>query len=210
VSNAGIDLPFPIGSARTWLSLLVILGSLAIALLVRHRNGLVISLIIAILALIFGLQWQFPVFETVTGNIRSSLHLSSEFASLLIGLTLYTAAFIAETVRGSIQSVSRGQWEAARAIGLKPWTITRLIVFPQALRVMIPPLTNDCLNLAKNSSLALAIGYSDIYAISSTIANQTGKSVEMLIVVMMTYLGFNLIVSWLMNQVNQRVQIPER
>lgn len=123
---------------------------------------------------------------------------------------MYTAAFIAETVRAGIQSVSKGQWEAARAIGLKPGTITRLIVFPQALRVMIPPLTNECLNLAKNSSLAIAIGYTDIYAISSTIANQTGKSVEMLLVVMATYLSFNLIVSLIMNRVNQQVSIKER
>lgn len=95
-------------------------------------------------------------------------------------------------------------------MGLKPLLVMRLVIFPQALPVIIPPLTNECLNLVKNSSLAIAIGYNDIYAISSTIANQTGKAVEMLIVVMATYLFFNLVISLAMNQLNQRVKIQER
>jgi general L-amino acid transport system permease protein len=141
-------------------------------------------------------------------DLPGGLHLSSEFLTLTLALSAYTAAFIAETVRGGILSVDRGQWEAARALGLKPWTILRLIVFPQALRVIIPPLTNDCLNLAKNSSLAIAIGFTDVYAVSSTIANQTGRSVEMLLVVMATYLSFNSIVSLVMNRLERRVMIP--
>ncbi|MFN9175259.1 MAG: amino acid ABC transporter permease [Synechocystis sp.] len=129
--------------------------------------------------------------------------LSPEFATLLTGLTIYTAAFIAEVVRGGIQSVDRGQWEAAQALGLKGNLALRLVIFPQALRVMIPSLTSEYLNLAKNSSLAIAIGFSDIYAIANTIANLTGRAIEMLIVVMATYLALNLLVSWGMNRLNQ-------
>jgi general L-amino acid transport system permease protein len=210
ISNAGVDLPFPQGSTRTWLSLAITLGCIFLAVFSKRQNITIVAIVFAAIAFFFGLQWRIPILEPTAGNITEGLHLSSEFATLLIGLTVYTAAFIAETTRAGIQSVSKGQWEAARAIGLQPWTITRSIVFPQALRVMIPPLTNDCLNLAKNSSLAIAIGYNDIYAISNTIANQTGKSVEMLIVVMASYLSFNLVVSWIMDRVNRRVQIPER
>jgi general L-amino acid transport system permease protein len=129
--------------------------------------------------------------------------LSPEFATLLTGLTLYTAAFIAEVVRGGIQSVDRGQWEAAQALGLSRNLALRLVIFPQALRVMIPSLTSEYLNLAKNSSLAIAIGYSDIYAIANTIANLTGRAIEMLIVVMGTYLLLNLLIAWAMNRLNQ-------
>ncbi|MBF2017079.1 MAG: ABC transporter permease subunit [Rivularia sp. T60_A2020_040] len=135
---------------------------------------------------------------------------SSELAALLIGLTFYTGAFIAEIVRGGIQSVSKGQWEAARSLGLKPGLIMRLVIFPQALRVIIPPLTSQYLNLTKNSSLAIAIGYPDIYFVASTTFNQTGKAVEVMILIMLTYLTFSLIISLIMNLFNRSVQIKER
>lgn len=135
---------------------------------------------------------------------------SSELAALLIGLTFYTGAFIAEIVRGGIQSVSKGQWEAARSLGLKPGLIMRLVIFPQALRVIIPPLTSQYLNLTKNSSLAIAIGYPDIYFVASTTFNQTGKAVEVMILIMFTYLTFSLTISLIMNLFNRSVQIKER
>ncbi|MBE9211444.1 ABC transporter permease subunit [Plectonema cf. radiosum LEGE 06105] len=138
------------------------------------------------------------------------LRFSSELAALLIGLTFYTGAFIAEIVRGGIQSVSKGQWEAARSLGLKPVLIMRLVIFPQALRVIIPPLTSQYLNLTKNSSLAIAIGYPDIYFVASTTFNQTGKAVEVMILIMLTYLTFSLIISLIMNLFNRSVQIKER
>ena len=138
------------------------------------------------------------------------MNISPEFATLLAGLTIYTAGFIAEVVRSGIQSVSKGQWEAAKALGLNSGLAMRLVIFPQALRVMIPPLTSEFLNLAKNSSLAVAIGYNDIYAVSNTISNQTGKSIEMLLVVMATYLIFNLIISTVMNLLNRSVQLKEK
>ena len=138
------------------------------------------------------------------------LRLSSEFSALLLGLTIYTATFIAEIVRGGIQSVPKGQWEAAKSLGLKPQQVMSLVIFPQALRAIIPPLSNQYLNLAKNSSLAIAIGFSDLYAVSSTTFNQTGRAVEVMILICATYLSISLLISLLMNLYNRAVQIPER
>ncbi|WP_373526589.1 amino acid ABC transporter permease [Nostoc sp.] len=136
--------------------------------------------------------------------------LSPEFSALLLGLTFYTGAFIAEIVRGGIQSVPKGQWEAARSLGLKPGLVMRLVIFPQALRVIIPPLTSQYLNLTKNTSLAIAIGYPDIYFVASTTFNQTGKAVEVILLIMLTYLILSLTISVAMNLFNRTVQIKER
>jgi general L-amino acid transport system permease protein len=136
--------------------------------------------------------------------------LSPEFSTLLLGLTFYTGAFIAEIVRGGIQSVPKGQWEAARSLGLKPGLMMRLVIFPQALRVIIPPLTSQYLNLTKNSSLAIAIGYPDVYFVASTSLNQTGKAVEIMLLIMLTYLTLSLTISLIMNLFNRTVQIQER
>jgi general L-amino acid transport system permease protein len=136
--------------------------------------------------------------------------LSPEFSSLLLGLTFYTGAFIAEIVRGGIQSVPKGQLEAAKSLGLNPGLAMRLVIFPQALRVIIPPLTSQYLNLTKNSSLAIAIGYPDIYFVASTTFNQTGKAVEVMLLIMITYLTLSLIISFTMNLFNRSVQIKER
>jgi general L-amino acid transport system permease protein len=136
--------------------------------------------------------------------------LSSEFCALVIGLTLYSGAFIAEIVRGGILAIAKGQWEAAKALGLKPGKTLRLIIFPQAMRVIIPPLTSQYLNIAKNSSLAIAVGYEDIYAVSSTTFNQTGRPVQIVLLLMATYLTISLIISLVMNFINRRVQIRER
>ncbi len=136
--------------------------------------------------------------------------LSPEFSALLLGLTFYTGAFIAEIVRGGIQSVAKGQWEAARSLGLKPGLVMRLVIFPQALRVIIPPLTSQYLNLTKNTSLAIAIGYPDIYFVASTTFNQTGKAVEVILLIMLTYLILSLTISVAMNLFNRTVQIKER
>jgi general L-amino acid transport system permease protein len=136
-------------------------------------------------------------------NLPGNVQLSPEFSALLLGLTLYTGAFIAEVVRGGIQAVPKGQWEAARAMGLKPALIMRLVIFPQALRVMIPPLTSQYLNLAKNSSLAIAIGYPDLYATASTTFNQTGRAVEVMMLLMATYLLISLMIALIMNWWNR-------
>ena len=138
------------------------------------------------------------------------LALSPEFSSLFAGLTFYTGTFIAEIVRGSIQGVDRGQSEAARALGLSAGVTLRRVIFPQALRTMIPSLANQYLNLAKNSSLAIAIGYPDLYAISSTTFNQTGRAVEMMILISITYLAVSLTIAGLLNAYNSRMQRSSR
>jgi general L-amino acid transport system permease protein len=143
-------------------------------------------------------------------NFTGGTTLSPEFSALLLSLVLYTAAFIGEIVRGGIQSVSRGQVEAARSIGLGERQVLGLIVLPQALRVIVPPLTSQYLNLVKNSSLAIAIGYPDLFNVSTTIANITGQPVAIILVVMATYLAISLATSLLMNLYNRRVQIRER
>ena len=161
-----------------------------------------------ILLFCFGIDWIVPQLQD--RSITGGLNLSPEFATLLFGLGIYTSAFIAEVVRAGIQSVSKGQWEAARALGLNSASIMQMVIFPQALRVMIPPLTSEFLNLIKNSSLAIAIGYSDIYAIGNTIFNNTGKPIEVILLLMMVYLIINLIVSLIMNRFNALVQLRER
>ena len=145
-----------------------------------------------------------------SGVQLGDLRLSSEFSALLLGLAIYTATFIAEIVRGGIQSVSKGQWEAAKSLGLKPGLVMALVVFPQALRAIIPPLANQYLNLAKNSSLAIAVGYPDLYAIASTTFNQTGRAVEVMLLICATYLTISLLISLLMNFYNRSVQFVER
>ena len=143
-------------------------------------------------------------------NFVGGLALSPEFVALLVGLVLYTAAFIGEVVRGGIQAVRRGQLEAARALGLSEGDTLRLIVFPQALRIIVPPLTSQYLNLAKNSSLAVAIGYPDLFKVGQTMANQTGQPVPVIILIMGTYLAISLVTSVFMNLYNRRVQVLER
>jgi general L-amino acid transport system permease protein len=143
-------------------------------------------------------------------NLSGGKVLSPEFMALTSGLVLYTAAFIGEVVRAGIQAVSKGQVEASRALGLNGFQTLRLIVFPQALRVIIPPLTSQYLNLVKNSSLAIAVGYPDVFYVSNTIQNQTGRAVEMITLVMLTYLSISLLTSVLMNWYNQRIKLVER
>jgi general L-amino acid transport system permease protein len=143
-------------------------------------------------------------------NYRGGARMSPEYAALLFGLVFYTGAFIAEIVRAGIQAVSKGQVEAARALGLRPLLVLRLVVFPQALRVIIPPLTSQYLNLAKNSSLAVAIGYPDLFSIGGTIFNQTGHALEIISLIMLSYLTMSLTTSLLLNIYNRRVRLVER
>lgn len=225
ISKKGITLPWPANTPTAWASALGLLILAVAAYLVwRWRlrqmeqagrsgrgQGLVLWAMaaIALTLFCFGLGWSFPRLgddNLVVGGLRISL----EYAAMLAGLTFYTGAFIAEIVRAGIQSVSRGQWEAARSLGLKTGLALRLVVFPQALRVIIPSLNGQYMNLAKNSSLALAIGYPDIFATGQTIQNQTGRAVEVVLLWAVTYLSINLIISLVMNRFNQSVQIRER
>ena len=143
-------------------------------------------------------------------NFRGGLVLTPEFAALLFGLTLYTASFIAEIVRGGILAVPHGQTEASEALGLRrSWTL-RLIVLPQALRIIIPPTTSQYLNLTKNSSLAIAIGYPDLVAVGNTTINQTGQAVEAISIFMAVYLILSLLISVFMNWYNKKIALVER
>lgn len=143
-------------------------------------------------------------------QIQGGLRLSPEFCTLLLGLVVYTGSFIAEIVRAGIQSVPEGQREAARALGLKSGQVMRMVILPQAQLVIIPPLTSQYLNLAKNSSLAIAIGFPDVYFVASTTFNQTGRAVEVMLLIMLTYLTISLIIALLMNQYNRTVQLQQR
>jgi general L-amino acid transport system permease protein len=152
-----------------------------------------------------------PVIPELAGlNFRGGLRLTPEFAALLFGLVVYTGAFIAEIVRAGIQAVAKGQVEAARSLGLTNSQALRLVVFPQALRIMIPPITSQYLNLAKNSSLAIAIGYPDLFSIAGTVFNQTGAAIEIIVIMMLSYLSMSLFTSLLMNIYNKRIQLVER
>jgi general L-amino acid transport system permease protein len=144
-------------------------------------------------------------------QLEGGLKLTPEFAALVTGLSLYTGSYIAEIVRAGIQSVSRGQWEAGKSLGLKSGTLMRMVILPQALRVIVPPLTSQYLNLAKNSSLAVAVAYPDVYfVVGSPTLNQTGRAIETMIIIMATYLTISLIVSLFMNWYNKTVQLKER
>ncbi|MFL6935832.1 MAG: amino acid ABC transporter permease [Xanthobacteraceae bacterium] len=144
-------------------------------------------------------------------NFAGGMRVIPEFVALLVALVTYTAAFIAEIVRAGILAVARGQTEAAYSLGLRPGQALRLIIIPQALRVIIPPLTSQYLNLTKNSSLAVAIGYPDLFAVfAGTTLNQTGQAIEVIAITMAVYLAISLITSLLMNWYNARMKLVER
>lgn len=161
-------------------------------------------------SLALGAPWtvQWPRLQGF--NIQGGMQFSPEYFALVAGLTLYTAAFIAEIVRSGILAVGTGQWEAAKALGLKQTQILRLIVLPQALRVIIPPTTSQYLNLAKNSSLAVAIGYQDIVSIANTTINQTGQAIEGIALIMAVYLSISLSISAFMNWYNSHIALVGR
>jgi len=152
--------------------------------------------------------WEIPALGRF--NFQGGLQLSPEFASLLTGLVIYTGAFIAEIVRGGILAVSKGQKEAARALGLSSFQVLRLVILPQALRIIVPPITSQYLNLAKNSSLAVAVGYPDLFNVANTIINQSGRAIEMILLIMASYLTMSLTTSAFMNWYNRRIRFVER
>jgi general L-amino acid transport system permease protein len=155
-----------------------------------------------------GLFLGFP--ELVDGVWQAPLRFTVEFGALLTGLVVYTAAFIAEVVRGGIASVPKGQWEAATSLGFSPLLTLRRIVLPQALRVIVPGLNSQYISLAKNSSLAVACGFTDLYSVSETTLNQTGRAVEVMLILLGSYLVIDLVISALMNGLNGLVQLRER
>jgi general L-amino acid transport system permease protein len=173
-------------------------------------TGLIVGLPLVVFA-IAGAPLSFSFPQSGRFNIMGGVEILPEFAALLLALTIYTAAFIAEVVRAGVLAVPHGQTEAAQALGLRAGTILRRIVVPQAMRVIVPPLTNQYLNLIKNSSLAVAIGYPDLVQIfTGTVLNQTGQAVEVVAITMAVYLTISLSTSLLMNIYNSHIALVER
>jgi general L-amino acid transport system permease protein len=226
ISNRGIKVPWLEGDGLRWLIGGLVFAIFATMALSRwahqrqqktgqvfpvYRVGALLLLVLPVaLCLLSGaaLTVVTPVLKGF--NFVGGLTLSPEFLALLLGLVIYTAAFIAEVVRSGIQSVSGGQWEAAGALGLRHPLVLRLIVLPQALRVIIPPMTSQYLNLTKNSSLAVAIGYPDIVSVINTTLNQTGQAIEGIAMIMAAYLTVSLTISIFMNWYNKRMALVER
>ncbi len=227
ITNRGIDFPVPAPDpAWGYIGLAFVAACIVIWLVNRwavkrqERSGQQFPMFWVGLGILIGLplltwilngaptQMDVPVLKGF--NFQGGRNISPEFSALLIGLVLYTASFIAQIVRAGIQSISHGQTEAAMSIGLKPGMVLKLVIFPQALRVIVPPLTSQLLNLTKNSSLAVAIGYPDFVQVAGTTINQTGQAVEGVAMMMVVYLTFSLLTSAFMNWYNKKIKIVER
>jgi general L-amino acid transport system permease protein len=227
ISNRGVSFPVPHEDpVHFWMLLALVAGvaaSWAISRWARERQartgeqfpslwlglGLVLGLPLTVF-LAAGAPLQLDVPALHGFNFAGGIVFSPEFAALLIGIVIYTGSFIAETVRAGILAVSWGQSEAALALGLSGWQRMRLIVLPQALRVIVPPLTGEYLSLTKNSSLAVIIGYPDLVSIANTTINQTGHAVEGIAMIMAVYLVISLVISAVMNLYNRAVALVER
>jgi general L-amino acid transport system permease protein len=227
LSNSGLTVPSLIWtSAHTIVLLALVLGGILgifvhrRATAERIRTGQVrmtwpvvtLALLVPAVLAIFIVQPDLTLSIPEKGRFRltGGSQLTPEFTALLVGLALSASAGIAEIVRSGILSVSKGQWEAARALGLRDGPTMRLVVLPQALRVIIPPLTSSYLSLFKNSSLAIAIGYPDLVMVSNTTMNQTGQAIEGIAIFMLVYLGLSIMISLFMNWYNSRVALKER
>lgn len=227
LSNRGLIMPRPLFGERFGWTVAAFLLGLAIALLVGrwararqmrtgqpfHSVWAGVGIVVGLTAgafLVTGMPLSFDVPVKTRFNLNGGMDVPPEFMSLLFALGIYTASFIAEIVRAGILAVSHGQTEAARALGLRGGLTLRLVVLPQAFRVIIPPLTSEYLNLVKNSSLAVAIGYADLVAVGGSVLNQTGQSVEVVVIWMVVYLGISLITSFGMNLFNARMALVER
>jgi general L-amino acid transport system permease protein len=228
LSQRGLYLTWPVPGETAGLWLAILAAALIAAALV-YRNllrrqvrtgksthpalvGLVILLAPPAVAwlLLEPAPFQLSTPELQRFNFTGGLALTTEFAALMTGLVIYTGAFIAEVIRAGIQAVPRGQVEAARAVGLRQAQALRLVVLPQALRVIIPPLISQYLNLTKNTSLAIAIGYPDLFFVGRTIINQAGRAMQVFLLVMAVYLTISLLTSLVMNLYNRRVALVER
>lgn len=228
INQRGIMVPRPIPDEQfgfTWIGIaLAIVGVIVLRQWAKKRleatgqrfpvflTSLAVLIIVPTAVFIVSgasVSFEIPVLERF--NFKGGLQLPPEFMALLFGLTIYTAAFIAETVRGGIQAVSKGQTEAAQSLGLKEGDRLRLVIVPQAMRVIIPPLTSQYLNLTKNSSLGAAIGYPELVNVfAGTSLNQTGRAIECIALTMLVYLTFSLLTSAIMNWYNARVSLVER
>lgn len=227
VTNRGIYMPAPIFGDSIWIvAVAFVIGLIGAIIYSRwaskrqmatgQRSPVLmvnLALIVGLPLLAFiglGLPVSFDVPKLGKFNMQGGTVVGPEFLSLYLALSFYTASFIAEIVRAGIRGVSKGQSEAAHALGIRPGLTTRLIVLPQALRIIIPPLTSQYLNLTKNSSLAVAIGYADLVAVGGTILNQTGHSIEIIGIWMLLYVSTSLATSLFMNWFNAKMALVER
>ena len=228
LNNRGLFLPSPIFHSGGWLLFgafaLALVAAIAFHRVARRRQlqtGQQLPVLWVTLALFVGLpllvllsgevRVSFSYPEPGRFNIRGGVEVLPEFVALLFGLVIYTASFIAEVVRAGVLAVPKGQIEAASALGLRRSATLRLVVIPQAMRVIIPPLTSQYLNLTKNSSLAVAVGYPDLVQVfTGTVLNQTGQAVEVVAITMAVYLTISLATSFAMNLFNARMAIVER
>lgn len=227
LSNRGLNIPSPVDITSFSVSLLVLAFSvIGYFLLDRKRDQLVnetgvesplwekLNFLVFLLPIItwalMGASTEFSLPKLQGFNFTGGYNLTPEFAALLFGLVIYTAAFNAEITRAGIQSIPKGQWEASHSLGLSKVDTIKRIILPQSLRVIVPPLTSQVLNLTKNSSLAVAIGFPDFVAITNTTMNQTGQAVECVFLIMIVYLTFSLLTSLFMNWFNKRFAIVER
>ena len=228
LSNRGLNMPGPAATDGFWpFFITVVLSIVAVVVLTRwarkrfEATGKPFRTVIASIAilvlvpgvcvLLFGDPFHWTVPELKGFNFRGGVVIIPELMALTLALTVYTAAFIAEIVRSGIQAVNHGQTEAARSLGLKPTVTLRKVIIPQALRVIIPPLTSQYLNLAKNSSLAAGIGYPDMVSLfAGTVLNQTGQAIEAIAITMSVYLAISISISILMNWYNKRIALIER
>ncbi|EJN12663.1 amine acid ABC transporter, permease protein, 3-TM region, His/Glu/Gln/Arg/opine family [Bradyrhizobium sp. YR681] len=227
LSNRGLILPaIPIAAPQLWVLGTAVLGLAAFVLIRRWliaqqmRDGkprpawpFAIGLVLALptaVSVALGVPWTIEWPELRGFNFVGGLTLAPEYFALLIALVTYTSAFIAEIVRSGIQSVPRGQWDAANALGLRRSFMLRQIILPQALRVIVPPMTSQYLNLTKNSSLAVAIGYQDVVSVANTTLNQTGQAIEAIALIMAVFLTISLGISFFMNWYNSRIALVER
>jgi general L-amino acid transport system permease protein len=228
LNNRGLFLPAPIPGSSFWLVTLAflagIVGAIAYSIYARRKQeqtgqqspvllvslGLIFVLPLALFVMLGApLTFEYP--RATRFNIAGGISVQPEFLALLFGLVIYTAAFIAEAVRAGILAVSKGQTEASYALGLQPGTTLKLVVVPQALRVIIPPLTSHYLNLTKNSSLAVFVGYPDLVNVfTGTVLNQTGQAIEVVGMTMLVYLTISLTTSLFMNWYNARKALVER
>jgi len=227
LSNRGLFVPAPVFGPNFHIVLIAFILSLIIAWAVRrwaHARRMatgqgfpsgwvslgIIAVITGIVYVATGDPLTFDVPVKTRFNINGGWDLSPEFTSLFVALGVYTASFIAEIVRSGIMAVSHGQTEAARALGLRGNLVLRLVVMPQALRVIIPPLASEYLNITKNTSLALAVGFADLVAVGNNVLNPTGQSIEVVAIWMVFYLGLSIIISVAMNWFNARIALTER